>query len=333
MSNQLAVINNVKSALESPENMGQLAAMLGNRGAASFIVSALSAVRASDGLQQCSVESISLAVLKAAIYNLPIDPAIGMSWLIPRRDKGVMKANWQIGYKGLKQLALRTGKYKHLNVGALYEGQAIDSNQMTGAAQISGEKASDKIIGYFGYLLLVDGYEGFVYWPMERILAHKQKYVQGADRAGSAWKTSTESMYRKTVLTNLLREHGIFEFDMSEFGEMPSNGDIQGDEVEDESPLTGEVIDGEFSDAAPADDIKKFRQWEDDTLNAIVNAGYAQHEINARGMLNLSVLPENVGDVTAASWAKYYRASRDSGEDTKAAAKIANERYTKAMEK
>jgi len=174
-----------------------------------------------------------------------------------------------------------------------------------------------------------------------RFYENDKQIGESSFSAADAKKAGTQNtgkfprnMFFARALTN-----GAKWFVPGVFGGIPiySTGEISGETqdggADDEPVPTGEVIDGEFSDAAPADDIKKFRQWEDDTLNAIVDAGYAQHEINARGMLNLSVLPENVGDVTAASWAKYYRASRDSGEDTKAAAKIANERYTKAMEK
>ena len=190
--NELMIYND---ELNKPANLVQFERILGKRGAASFISGILTSVKDNPKLLECPPENIASEALKGAAYNLPIGGQFGMSYLVPRyssRNKSQM-ASWQIGYKGLKQMAMRSGDHTVINIGKLYPGQSIEEDQLTGQVQIIGENKGGNPIGYFGYLRKVNGYEGFVYWPMDRIMEHKDKYAKGADRQDSAWKTNPAS--------------------------------------------------------------------------------------------------------------------------------------------
>ncbi|WDU84564.1 recombinase RecT [Caloramator sp. Dgby_cultured_2] len=89
--------------------------MLGKR-APAFMSSIINLVNSNTDLQQCEPRSILASAAVAATLDLPIDPNLGLAYIVPYKVKGVSKAQFQIGYKGFVQLALRTGQYRRINV-------------------------------------------------------------------------------------------------------------------------------------------------------------------------------------------------------------------------
>lgn len=166
-------------------------------------------------------QTIITSALKAAALDLPIDPALGTAYVVPFKNK-VKKPDgseqWRdeatmiIGWKGLVQLAQRTGLYKRINADYVYEGEKIVDDRITGDIRIEGEKASDKVIGYFAYFQLVNGFEKCVCWTREKVQAHEQKNRKGQYMT-KAWRDDFDAMGRKTVLRELISKWGPMSID------------------------------------------------------------------------------------------------------------------------
>lgn len=166
-------------------------------------------------------QTIITSALKAAALDLPIDPALGTAYVVPFKNK-VKKADgtdyWRdeatliIGWKGLVQLAQRTGLYKKINADFVYEGELIVDDRISGDIRIEGEKKSDKPIAYFAYFQLVNGFEKCVCWTKERVAAHEQKNRKG-NYQSKAWRDDFDSMALKTVVRQLISKWGPMSID------------------------------------------------------------------------------------------------------------------------
>jgi recombination protein RecT len=142
-----------------------------------------------------------MEAMKAASLKLPINKQLGFAWIIPYKGT----ATFQIGYKGLIQLAMRTGLYKHLNAGPVYEGEFVSQDKLSGTVDLSGEATSDKVIGYFAHFKLLNGFERTMYWSKERVIAHASAYSQSYRSGNDIWKKNFDEMATKTLMRNLLK--------------------------------------------------------------------------------------------------------------------------------
>ena len=159
VNQQLATFEKTKMILRSSESLSRFAEVIGSeRGAQAYISSVLIACAQSDQLQECTTQSIITSAMRAATLKLSVDPALGQAYMIPFKQK----ATFVIGYKGLSQLALRTGKYRHIHVSVIYDGQEIIEDQLRGIHSIKGlpnfEKGKWIPKGYMLYFELRDGY-------------------------------------------------------------------------------------------------------------------------------------------------------------------------------
>lgn len=145
---------------------------------------------------------------------MPINPSLGFSYIVPFKNQ----AQFQIGYKGIVQLALRTGQYKTINAGAVCEGQIQEIDFVTGEI-IRGEKISDEIVGYVAYFELLNGFHKSLYMTVDEIDEHAKKYSQSynydlkSGRKSSVWSSNFHAMACKTVLKLLLSKFGIISID------------------------------------------------------------------------------------------------------------------------
>ena len=182
--------------------------------ASSFISSILTIVRSNSRLQDCSPNSILSAAGIAAALKLPINPSLGFAFIVPYKNQ----AQFQLGYKGFIQLAMRSGQYRTLNSGAVREGQIEDIDFVTGEI-IRGEKISDEIVGYCAYMELINGFNKALYMSIDELQAHAEKYSQSfaydikSGRKSSVWSTNFDAMAKKTVLKKLLSNFGIISID------------------------------------------------------------------------------------------------------------------------
>ena len=205
---QLKTILGAESVQEQFQN-----ALKENSGA--FVASIIDLYSSDIYLQQCDPGKVVAEALKAATLKLPINKNLGFAYIVPYRDKGVQAPQFQIGYKGYIQLAMRTGQYKYLNAGVVYEGEYKSRDKLTGIVDLSGEKTSDTVVGYFAYMELINGFAKSVYWTIEEVTAHAKKFSKSYNSQSSAWKTNFDSMAIKTVIRNLLSKYGIMSIDMT----------------------------------------------------------------------------------------------------------------------
>jgi recombinational DNA repair protein RecT len=144
--------------------------------------------------------------MRAASLKLDLDPSMGQAWIIPY--KGV--ATYQTGYKGIFELAMRTGLYRFIHTPSIYEGEDVSEDRMTGMHQIIGKRTGNNIIGWMLYFQLFSGFEKTFYMTVEEIDAHAKQYSPAYNNPKSKWHTDRKAMERKTVLMNGLRKWGRF---------------------------------------------------------------------------------------------------------------------------
>lgn len=189
--------------------------LLGKR-APQFIGSLVSMINDEPRMIQAfydSPNSIIKAALRAASYDLPIDPTLGQAYVVPFKNKGKMEAVFILGYKGMYQLAVRTGVYKRINVVDVHEGELVKWDRLTEEAEfkfVDDDEEREKlpIIGYCGYFELTNGMKKTIYMTRKQIENHEKKFRKG-DYMGKGWKEDWESMAAKTVLRRLLGKWGL----------------------------------------------------------------------------------------------------------------------------
>ena len=193
--------------------------ILGKR-SAQFVSSIVSLVNADSNMQQAFYESpmsVIQAGLKAATFDLPVDQNLGYAYIVPFRNKGKMTANFILGWKGMHQLAIRTGAYKTINVVDIREGELKSYNRLTEDIDIDfiddeDERESTKVIGYVGYYRLVNGAEKTIYMSVKQIENHEKKYRKG-EYQGKGWRDDWDAMARKTVYRKLIGKWGVMSIE------------------------------------------------------------------------------------------------------------------------
>ena len=178
-----------------------------------FTASILEVFSADNFLQKCDPAAVAKECMKAATLNLPLSKALGFAWVVP--FGGV--PTFQIGWKGYVQLAQRTGQYRFINAGPVYEGELRKVSKLTGEVDIEGDAVSETIIGFFAHIELTNGYSKSLFWRIEKMQAHAVKYNQQCRKAGKlagVWASDFEAMGTKTVLSTLIRRYGIMSTEM-----------------------------------------------------------------------------------------------------------------------
>ena len=201
----------LKEYIRSEEIMNRFKDVLGDYQASAYVSSVVLSVANSQQLQECTPLSIVSSALRAASLRLSCDPSTGQAYLVPFKDRGTPKATLIVGYKGLYHMALRTNKYRDINVAAVFEGEEVTEDRITGMHKLEGRRTGDKVIGYIGYFELLAGYRKTVYMTVAEIHEHAQRRSKGYNRPDGAWKTDTAMMEKKTVLRLMLSHWGYFD--------------------------------------------------------------------------------------------------------------------------
>ena len=162
--------------------------------------------------------SIIQAALKIATFDLPIEPSLGFAYIVPFKNKGKMTATMVIGYKGMVQLALRTGAYSRVpDAVDVREGELISYDRLTGDCEIKwiedeAEREATPVVGYAGYFRLKNGAEKTIYMSKAAIEAHERKNRKG-DYMGKGWRDDWDAMAKKTVIRRLISHYGLMSID------------------------------------------------------------------------------------------------------------------------
>jgi recombination protein RecT len=203
-------VNNLKVALGEDYVQNQLKAVFADN-APAFAASIIDLYTGEKSLLECDPKGVVMQAMKAAILKLPINKSLGFAYLVAY--KGVPQ--FQIGYKGLIQLALRTSQYKFINCEVVYEGEFQSANKLTGEFDLNGQKKSENVIGYFAYIELLNGFSKTLYMTKDKVAAHGAKYSKSYNQQYSPWKTEFDAMAKKTVLKNLLTHYGYLSVEMA----------------------------------------------------------------------------------------------------------------------
>lgn len=178
-----------------------------------FISSVLQTVNNSKLLAKADPSTVLNAAATAASLDLPINQNLGFAWIVPYKNQ----AQFQIGWKGLVQLALRTGQYSRINCIEVYENQFKGFNALTEELDADFSiDGSGNVVGYAAFFRLINGFEKMTYWSKEKVIKHAQKYSQAYGSKYSPWSDESQfdAMAKKTVLKNTLSKWGIMSIEM-----------------------------------------------------------------------------------------------------------------------
>ena len=215
--------------ITNPSTQKYLESVLGER-KGSFVNNLTALVSNNVGLQECQPLTVMFAALKATALNLPLDNSLGMAYCIPYKDnkRGITVAQFQIGYKGFKQLALRSGQFAIIpNATDVKEGELKSRNRLTGEGvfefiEDDKKRAEAKTIGYASYFRLLNGAESTFYMSKEEIETHATRYSktyrfdkEGAKKS-SKWSTDFDDMAKKTVIKLNLSKNAPLSVEIQE---------------------------------------------------------------------------------------------------------------------
>lgn len=202
----------------------QINKIIGGQNGTRFITSIVSAVNANEQLQQCTNQSILSAALLGETLNLSPSPQLSYFYMVPFNDtkRGCKVAQFQIGYKGLIQLAIRSGQYKKINVLSIKKGELEYFDPLNEEIKVklmvdnwdAREKA--ETIGYYAMFELVNGFKKAIYWSKEQMEAHALQYSQGyrAKKGYTFWEKDFDAMAHKTLLRQILSKWGIMSTEL-----------------------------------------------------------------------------------------------------------------------
>jgi recombination protein RecT len=205
----ITVSKKVKSYLDSPELTERLQNAMTPQKKELFKTSLLGVINSNSLFEKADPLSIIQSALVATTLDLPINPNLGYAYIIPY---GV-KAQFQLGYKGLIQLAQRTGQYQTISSSEVREGQIKEYDPLKGV-EFDWTVTDGEIIGYVAYFKLINGFEKYLYMSLKELEAHGKKYSKTYNNG--PWKTDFDAMAKKTVLKQLISKFGIMSVEMQD---------------------------------------------------------------------------------------------------------------------
>ena len=231
--------------------------MVGGEKGQQFITAIISAVSTNPGLSECDHSSIVSAALLGQSLNLTPSPQLGQYYLVPFNDKkrGCKVAQFQLGYKGYIQLAIRSGYYKKINVIAIKDGELIKYDPLAEEIEVNlieddEVREETATIGYYAMFEYQNGFRKTMYWSKKKMLAHANKYSQAFNsesyknlqdgkvpqselwKYSSFWYKDFDGMAYKTMLRQLISKWGIMSIEMQEaytkdMATIKENGDYE----------------------------------------------------------------------------------------------------------
>lgn len=188
-----------------------------------FVAAITSAVATNPMLQECDPASILSGALLGESLGLSPSPQLGQYYLVPFNNtkKGCKDAQFQLGYKGYVQLALRSGYYKHLNVIAVKAGELVRFNPVTEEIELNLNedelsREASATIGYLAMFEYLNGFQKTIYWSREKMEAHALRYSKGyASKKGyTFWEKDFDAMAFKTMLRQIISKWGIMSVEL-----------------------------------------------------------------------------------------------------------------------
>lgn len=201
----------------------QINNVIGGKNGSRFASSIISAVQVNPALQECTNPSILSAALLGESLKLSPSPQLGQYYMVPfnNNKKGYKEAQFQLGYKGYIQLAIRSGQYKKLNVLAIKEGELVRFDPLNEEIEVNliddeEVREETETIGYYAMFEYTNGFKKAMYWSKKKMEAHALKYSKGyqAKKGYTFWEKDFDAMAYKTMLRQLISKWGIMSIDM-----------------------------------------------------------------------------------------------------------------------
>lgn len=251
----------------------QINQVVGGKNGTRFISSIVSAVQSTPALQECTSPSIVNAALLGEALNLSPSPQLGQYYMVPykKRDRNgnvlAVIAQFQLGYKGYIQLAIRSGYYKKINVLAIKEGELKHFDPLNEVIEVEiiqdeREREQAKTIGYYAMFEYLNGFQKAMYWSREKMQSHADQYSQAYSaeahqkilrgeipqkemwKYSSFWYKNFDDMAYKTMLRQLISKWGIMSTEL----QMAMENDMAA--IRDDG--TPEYIDNDTTPIEPA---------------------------------------------------------------------------------
>lgn len=206
-----------------------------------FVASIIDLYNGDKSLQKCDAKAIVCEALKAAVLKLPINKALGFSYIVVYNNSvkqadgswaKIPTPTFVLGYKGYLQLAQRTGCYETINADVVYDGQLVETDLLSGEIRLDAtKKKSDKVVGYFAYFRLRNGFRKTLFMSVEDMAAYAKRYspsvgqkttkeqlIQKANAPETSksvgWEGNFTDMALKTCLRRLLSKYGYLSIEM-----------------------------------------------------------------------------------------------------------------------
>ena len=262
-----------------------------------YVAAITSAVATNPALQECDAATILAGSLLGESLNFAHSPQLGQYYLVPFDDKrrGCKVAQFIMGYRGFLQLAIRSGKYKRINVLPIKQGELKHYSRLTGEIEV--EEIQDDIVreatptmGYYAMFELTDGFQKEIYWSYEKMLAHADRYsaafsavkykelLDGKVPERDLWKYSSfwykdfDAMACKTMLRQLISKWGVMSIELQQAFDADGyvvSQDKNGEFVADTSAQLSAEIEERQGKAASQTSVDPEPQAEEIDLNCL----------------------------------------------------------------
>ena len=231
--------------------------MLGKE-SAGFLSSLLSLVNNNSLLQKASPTSVLAAAATAAALKLPVNPTLGKAWIVPYGGG----AQFQLGFRGAIDLAMRSGQMKSIVMTEVYEGECKSWDRFTETFEF-GERTSDVIVGYYARFETINGFVKATYWTKDEVLKHAKRFSKSFNRG--PWQTDFDAMAKKTVLMSIMKTYAPMSIDMQQAIEKDGKTVTVNETTGQAEFIDAEVLDAQNEDMSVVEPIGDGRTVDTET--------------------------------------------------------------------
>lgn len=218
-------IKRFNAMIVHPNTQSYLTSVLGDR-KGEFVNNITALVANNRQLQECEPSTLMYAALKATALRLPLDPNLAQAHVIPYKNNKTrtVEAQFQMGWRGFVQLAIRSGQFQTINVTDIRKGEIQGYDLISGEMQVKAvpEREKQPVEGYMAFFRLTNGFFKSLYMTVGEVEKHAKRYSQTYAskndyvRSSSKWTTDFDAMARKTVLKLLLSRFAPLSVEMQQ---------------------------------------------------------------------------------------------------------------------